>query len=61
MGVKNSRSGNRIHDQRVEADRRVDLTLFAEIAGESVGFILTVRDINVVLQKLNGRLTWFGF
>jgi GNAT superfamily N-acetyltransferase len=37
-----------------------DLTLFAEIDGQPVGFILAVRDINVVLQKVNGRLTWFG-
>lgn len=37
-----------------------DLTLFAEIEGQPVGFILAVRDINVVLQKVNGRLTWFG-
>ena len=37
-----------------------DLTLFAEIDGRPVGFILAVRDINVVLQKVNGRLTWFG-
>ena len=37
-----------------------DLILFAEIEGQPVGFILGVRDINVVLQKLNGRLTWFG-
>jgi len=37
-----------------------DLTLFAEVDGKSVGFILAVRDINVILQKLNGRLTLFG-
>ena len=37
-----------------------DLTLFAEIEGQPVGFILAVRDINVALQKINGRLTWFG-
>ena len=37
-----------------------ELTLFAEIEGQPVGFILAVRDINVVLQKINGRLTWFG-
>ncbi|PYJ08232.1 MAG: N-acetyltransferase [Verrucomicrobia bacterium] len=37
-----------------------DLTLLAEVEGQPVGFILAVRDINVVLQKINGRLTWFG-
>ena len=37
-----------------------ELTLFAEIEGQPVGFILAVRDINVALQKINGRLTWFG-
>ena len=37
-----------------------DLTLFAEIDSQPVGFILAVRDINVVLQKVNGRLTSFG-
>ena len=37
-----------------------DLTLLAEVEGQPVGFILAVRDINVVLKKINGRLTWFG-
>jgi ribosomal protein S18 acetylase RimI-like enzyme len=37
-----------------------ELTLLAEVEGEPVGFILAVRDINVALQKINGRLTWFG-
>lgn len=37
-----------------------DLTLFAEVEGRPVGFILAVPDINVALQKINGRLTWFG-
>jgi ribosomal protein S18 acetylase RimI-like enzyme len=35
-------------------------TLFAEIGDEPVGFILAVPDINVALQKINGRLTRFG-
>ncbi len=35
-------------------------TLFAEVDGEPVGFILAVPDINVALQKINGRLTRFG-
>jgi GNAT superfamily N-acetyltransferase len=37
-----------------------DLTLLAEVEGRAVGFILCVPDINVALQKINGRLTWFG-
>jgi GNAT superfamily N-acetyltransferase len=37
-----------------------DLTLLAEVEGRPVGFILAVPDINVALQKINGRLTWFG-
>jgi ribosomal protein S18 acetylase RimI-like enzyme len=35
-------------------------TLIAEVDGEPVGFILGVPDINVALQKLDGRLTCFG-
>jgi GNAT superfamily N-acetyltransferase len=35
-------------------------TLFAEVDAEPVGFILAVPDINVALQKINGRLTRFG-
>jgi ribosomal protein S18 acetylase RimI-like enzyme len=37
-----------------------ELTLLAEVEGEPVGFILCVRDINVALLKINGRLTRFG-
>jgi ribosomal protein S18 acetylase RimI-like enzyme len=36
-------------------------TLFAEADGKPVGFILGVPDINVALQKIDGRLTHFGF
>jgi ribosomal protein S18 acetylase RimI-like enzyme len=36
-------------------------TLFAEVGGEPVGFILGIPDINVALQKIDGRLTRFGF
>jgi GNAT superfamily N-acetyltransferase len=32
----------------------------AEAGGEPVGFVLCLPDINVVLQKLDGRLTRFG-
>lgn len=35
-------------------------TLIAEIAGEPVGFVLSVPDINVAFRHINGRLTWFG-
>jgi GNAT superfamily N-acetyltransferase len=37
-----------------------DLVWLAEIAGEPVGFILCVPDINFALKKINGRLTTFG-
>jgi GNAT superfamily N-acetyltransferase len=37
-----------------------DWTLIAEVDGEPVGFILGVPDINVALQKIDGRLTRFG-
>jgi GNAT superfamily N-acetyltransferase len=32
----------------------------AEVAGEPVGFVLCLPDINVALRKINGRLTQFG-
>lgn len=37
-----------------------EITALAEIDGEPVGFALAAPDINVVLQKINGRLTRFG-
>jgi GNAT superfamily N-acetyltransferase len=37
-----------------------ELVWIAEVAGEPVGFILCVPDINVALKKINGRLTTFG-
>ena len=37
-----------------------DWTLIAEVDGEPVGFILGVPDINVALQKIDGRLTRLG-
>jgi GNAT superfamily N-acetyltransferase len=37
-----------------------ELVSLAEVGGEPVGFILCVRDINVALRKINGRLTTFG-
>jgi GNAT superfamily N-acetyltransferase len=39
---------------------RADFTAVAEIEGEPVGFIIGLPDINVALQKINGRLTTFG-
>lgn len=39
---------------------RPELTQIAEVDGEAVGFIIALPDINVVLQKINGRLTTFG-
>jgi GNAT superfamily N-acetyltransferase len=33
----------------------------AEAGGEPAGFVLCLPDINVVLQKIDGRLTRFGF
>src|SRR5205085_10508860 len=32
----------------------------AEVNGEEAGFIIALPDINVALQKINGRLTCFG-
>ncbi len=37
-----------------------EFTLVAEVAGEPVGFILCVPDINVAFKKINGRLTSYG-
>jgi GNAT superfamily N-acetyltransferase len=39
---------------------RPELTAIAEVEAEEVGFILALPDINVALQKINGRLTKFG-
>jgi GNAT superfamily N-acetyltransferase len=39
---------------------RADFTAVAEIDGAPVGFALCLPDINVALQKINGRLTTFG-
>jgi GNAT superfamily N-acetyltransferase len=37
-----------------------DLTFFAEIAGETVGFLLMLPDVNVALKPLHGKLFPFG-
>lgn len=37
-----------------------EFVLLAEVAGQPVGFILAIPDINVALRRLNGRLTTFG-
>jgi GNAT superfamily N-acetyltransferase len=39
---------------------RPELTAIAETNGEEIGFIIALPDINVALQKINGRLTNFG-
>jgi len=39
---------------------RPELTAIAEVNGEEVGFIIALPDINVALQKINGRLTRCG-
>ena len=39
---------------------RADFTAVAEIDGTPIGFALSLPDINVALQKINGRLTTFG-
>lgn len=36
------------------------MTLIAEIDGAPVAFVICVPDINVVLKRINGRLTRFG-
>lgn len=37
------------------------LTIIAEVKNEPVGFLLSIYDANLVLQKMNGRLFPFGF
>ena len=37
-----------------------NLVLIAEVAGEAVGFALTLGDVNEALRHVNGRLTTFG-
>ena len=39
---------------------RPDFTAIAEVDGVPIGFGLALPDINVALQKINGRLTTFG-
>jgi GNAT superfamily N-acetyltransferase len=39
---------------------RADFSAVAELDSEPIGFILGLPDINVALQKINGRLTTFG-
>jgi GNAT superfamily N-acetyltransferase len=39
---------------------RADFTAVAEVDGVPIGFALALPDINVALQKINGRLTTFG-
>ncbi|PYM00234.1 MAG: N-acetyltransferase [Verrucomicrobia bacterium] len=39
---------------------RPEFTAIAEVDGEEAGFIIALPDINVALQKINGRLTTFG-
>jgi GNAT superfamily N-acetyltransferase len=39
---------------------RADFTAVAEIDGDPIGFALGLPDINIALQKINGRLTTFG-
>lgn len=38
-----------------------DLTLFAEIDGKPVGFVICIPDVNRALKPLNGRLLPFGW
>jgi len=37
-----------------------ELTYFAEVDGECIGFSLSIKDLNPALQKANGRLFPFG-
>jgi GNAT superfamily N-acetyltransferase len=39
---------------------RGDFTAVAEIDGDPIGFVIGLPDINIALQKINGRLTTFG-
>jgi GNAT superfamily N-acetyltransferase len=38
-----------------------ELSLFAIVDGQPVGFALSVYDVNIAVKKLNGRLFPFGF
>ena len=38
-----------------------DLTLFAELDGQPVGFVICIPDVNRALKPLNGRLFPFGW
>jgi hypothetical protein len=38
-----------------------DLCLIAEVAGEPIGFSLTLPDINLIFKKLNGKLFPLGW
>lgn len=38
-----------------------DLTLFAELDGRPVGFVICMPDVNRALKPLNGRLLPFGW
>lgn len=37
-----------------------DLTIFAEVDGQPVGFLIALPDFNEVLKKINGKLIPFG-
>ncbi|MDO4585936.1 MAG: GNAT family N-acetyltransferase [Planctomycetia bacterium] len=37
-----------------------ELVLLAEIDGQTIGFSITIPDINEAIAPLNGRLSWFG-
>src|SRR5262249_37890600 len=37
-----------------------ELLLLAEVAGQPVGFCVTLPDFNEAIRPLNGRLTWCG-
>jgi GNAT superfamily N-acetyltransferase len=39
---------------------RPDFTAIAEVEGEPAGFVIGLPDINVALQKIDGRLTTYG-
>lgn len=39
---------------------RGDFTAVAEIDGDPIGFVIGLPDINIALQKINGRLTTVG-
>ena len=50
--------------EQIAADLKMivhpEVVLIAEIAGEPIGYIITLPDVNIIFKNLNGRLFPFG-